>query len=705
MPADRRSLAALAPWRIALAGDLAANAPSLSDDALTASIDGTIERCLFLRACEGCGALPVGTLRTLAAGTALATTLAALVARLMRERVSAAPPDHGDAALRAFLAALAASPAAPTPDTLGDLRETFHDRPLGRLANGTIGELPRSAARKQGGVYHTPPLIVEHLVAGAVAPLLRERSGAATAHPTILDPACGGGALLLGACRALFAWYRARAPRDGAHPDLARAATGGWQLTRAARARIVRAHLYGVDRDPRALATVRLALLLAIYEGPPGSSGEDLPDLGANLRCGDALLGSDYAPDHDATAPGSHPAATPLAWEMAFPAIMGAGGFDVVLANPPYLSYTGRQAVALPQAQRRYLRARYGDVGWPAAHAYFIALAVGTLARRRCAFVVPDQVGHLERYGALRALITARTTIGEVRYWGEAIFADAITPALTLITDRAGPGPTTVRTARGDSATLPLRGAQPWRATPRGSLLLARLERQGESLGALVGDPGVHTGNCAAALIAPLASAPAGAVPILGGRQVGPYRCAPPQQALRLDHAKRPGEYFAIRPADRYADATFLIRQTADRPIVGPRRGATYFRNSLLALYPPADGRASEYLVGLLNSSLLHYAYKIQVQEASQRAFPQVKIAALRRLPIRRLALDDPEDRAQHDAIVAAVRRMLALHERDTPEAQRAARTLAVRLDRLVYRLYGLDERAIATIEAATGAG
>ncbi len=703
MPADRHLLALLAPWRIALARGFATSARALTGATLTEAVDSAVERCLFLRACEERGALPAGTLDRLAAGPEPSVGLATHFMHLVGAEPPATPLDQCDAALRTLLGAVAAMPSAITPETLGDLREAFHDRPLGRLEDGAIGELPRSTARKQGGIYHTPPPIVAYLVERALAPLLHEQAGAPTLALTILDPACGGGALLLGACQMLFDWHRARALCNEGHPDLAWDTRGVRQLTRAARARIVRAHLYGVDRDPRAIATTRLALLLAIHEGAADASDDIPPALAANLRCGDALFGADYVPDHDERADGDDPAAAPLDWATAFPAIMGAGGFDAVIANPPYLSYTGRQAVSLPRGQRGYLRARYGEIGWPAAHAYFIALAVRDLAHRRCAFIVPDQVGHLDRYGALRALITDSTSIEEARYWGEAVFAEAITPALTFVTDRAGRGPTTVRTAHDDSATLPLRGAQPWRAAPRASALLAQLERQSESLGALVGDPGVHTGNCAATLITPLTHAPADAVPILTGRQIGPYRCAPPQYALRLDHAKAPGEYFAIRPADRYEAVTFLIRQTAARPIVGPRRGAIYFRNSLLALYPPDDGRASEYLVGLLNSSLIHYVYKVQVQESTQRAFPQVKIAALRRLPIRRLALDDPDDRAQHDAIVAVVRRLLALHDDEAPVAQDAIRSLVAEIDRSIYRLYGLDERAIATVEAADG--
>jgi len=68
---------------------------------------------------------------------------------------------------------------------------------------------------------------------------------------------------------------------------------------------------------------------------------------------------------------------------------------------------------------------------------------------------------------------------------------------------------------------------------------------------------------------------------------------------LRLDYAAREGEYFTIRSAETYRRAEFVIRQTAACPIVAPRVGAEYFRNSLLALYPwpPHDSR---YVAGLL---------------------------------------------------------------------------------------------------------
>jgi hypothetical protein len=361
--------------------------------------------------------------------------------------------------------------------------------------------------------------------------------------------------------------------------------------------------------------------------------------------------------------------------------------------------------VTLPAPVRAYLRERYTRAGWPAAHAFFIEQATRQLARRRIAFVVPDQVGHLDGYARTRALLTGVT---EVRYWGEAIFAEAITPALTFIADRAHNGPLTIIERDGRVEMVNSVADRPWRGSTD-TALLTKLYRESESLGPLVGDIGVHTGNCASALIFPTADAPIGAVPILEGKDVGRYRCATPDRAFQSAYSPEPGEYFSARPEARYADAPFVIRQTASYPIVGPRRHATYFRNSLLALYPPTDGRAVEYLVGLLNSRLFRYLYSQSAREAGQRAFPQVKVGTLRRLPIRRLDLTDPRDHRQHDAIVNSVRQLLNFHE-----GQESAATLAAQhrvneaieeaeqqLDMLIYELYGLTADEIDIIENA----
>ncbi len=189
---------------------------------------------------------------------------------------------------------------------------------------------------------------------------------------------------------------------------------------------------------------------------------------------------------------------------------------------------------------------------------------------------------------------------------------------------------------------------------------------------------------------------------MLEGRQIGRYSCAPPEVAVRLAAGPR---VFVSR-AEKYANARFLIRQTAAYPIVGPREHATYFRNSLHALYAPDNGWDVRYVVGLLNSKLLRFAYVATVREARQRAFPQVKLGPLGALPIRALRLDVRAEKAQHDRLVDLVARMLDL-KHDLQIAGEAARgalraradELDLSIDRTIFGMYELNDGEIASVE------
>ena len=148
-------------------------------------------------------------------------------------------------------------------------------------------------------------------------------------------------------------------------------------------------------------------------------------------------------------------------------------------------------------------------------------------------------------------------------------------------------------------------------------------------------DCGVRTTN-AKSQVVKVAEAKGKFVITLEGKQIGRYWCAPPEVAVRLDTDAR---VFLGRD-HKYQNAKFLIRQTAAYPIAGPREHATHFRNSLHALYAPDGDLDVRYLVGLLNSKLLRFAYVTTIREASQRVFPQVKLGPLGTLPIRALDLN-----------------------------------------------------------------
>jgi hypothetical protein len=194
-------------------------------------------------------------------------------------------------------------------------------------------------------------------------------------------------------------------------------------------------------------------------------------------------------------------------------------------------------------------------------------------------------------------------------------------------------------------------------------------------------DPGVHTGNVAKRII--LKEPRAETVPVLEGRRIHPFRCDIPDRWLDLRYVGREGEYFRIAAAEVYRNTDIILRQTADRPIAARHIHRCHFRNSVLALRIP-EPFSVEYLLAVLNSDAAHRIHTALSFEAKQRAFPQVKIHALRKLPI-----PDPsagKNQARVAEIIEIVRR---IESRVAPN-----RALLEELNRLVWDLYGLDVRS-----------
>jgi len=555
--------------------------------------------------------------------------------------------------------------------------------------------------RKAAGVYYTPEPVVQAMIGWTLEPLLADKTPSDVTKLRLLDPACGSGAFLVGLYRYLLKWHldwhSARAPQDhsrGGQAVLCRDPQGSWRLQTWIKREILLNNIFGLDIDAAAVEVATHTLLLVLLEGEVGTSedgspGLSLPDLSANLRCGNALAGSDS------------PAIQPFDWddrEQGFGAVLEEGGFDLVIGNPPYLSYSGRHAAKLTPGLRTYYEAHYDFSGWPSAHGLFIQRALGLLSRRFVAFIVPAQVGHLDRYAPTRRAIDTEGGLRQVHYWGEDVFDGVVTPSVSFVSDKQHRGLVEVATPGAPSHPLERPEPEsPWRIVP-GAAVLAKMKADAWYLGKEVGDPGVHTGNSAKRLIHNAQDALPSDLPVLEGKQVFRYRCARPKKVLRADYVPVDAEYFRISREARYKDAAFVIRQTAAFPTVGPRRHATYFRNSLLALYAAPAPLDTHYVVGLLNSSLLRFAYRAQVEEAGQRAFPQVKVKSLRALPLKRIDPACLAERAAHDGIASQVGVLLTLHERlesepSPPVAEALTRQIAATdraLDQSIFDLYGL---------------
>jgi hypothetical protein len=288
----------------------------------------------------------------------------------------------------------------------------------------------------------------------------------------------------------------------------------------------------------------------------------------------------------------------------------GGRRFDAVLGNPPWASFAGRHAADLPPGLRRTLDRYRSFRGWPSLHGPFLELAV-RLARDRVALLLPAQVLDLDGYGAVRALVRAHCRVESVLDCGERGFEGVTQPccALFLVRKEGGSGG----------------GSTPFLAAAESPF--ADLRRPPPDAFA---DIGVHTGNCAAKLLRTRG------YPIREGRDVHPYRLGRARRHFDPDARLSPGDYFRAGAIARFREVPILLRQTAPRPVAALHSDPGYFRNSVLACLG-LPGLPDEVTVAWLNSSAVAHHHTTAVREASQIAFPQVKLKHLRDLPLPRV--------------------------------------------------------------------
>ena len=153
--------------------------------------------------------------------------------------------------------------------------------------------------------------------------------------------------------------------------------------------------------------------------------------------------------------------------------------------------------------------------------------------------------------------------------------------------------------------------------------------------------------------------------------------------------------------------ATYVITAVGllSAPNVPPFPGLTSFRGQAVHSSAwPEGGVDVRFLVGLLNSKVLRFAYVTMVRESRQRAFPQVKLGPLGMLPIRSINFAAPSEKARHDRIVDLVESMLQLQRTkwkqrtDERALSLEAGELDARIDAEVFALYDLDAEDITRV-------
>ena len=298
---------------------------------------------------------------------------------------------------------------------------------------------------------------------------------AALQNVRVCDPACGSGAYLLGMMQELL---------------LLRAALSAAKNVDSInvykrKLQIIQQNLYGVDLDPFAVNIARLRLWLSLAVDFEGQKPEPLPNLDFKIEVGDSLtapdpsgglgvdmfrreqinryfaLKSEYLGAHSerkrtlvaeieavrAEIRGwAHPGGVGdgFDWQVEFAEVFDDGGFDIVLANPPYVKQ------GLISGKKNVLEKVYPTVynGSADLYTYFYARALHLLRPQGLLAFISSNKWFRTGYGLnLRKYIADNAKVLSITDFGELpVFKAAATFPMIFIAQKGNGANTTVFT-------------------------------------------------------------------------------------------------------------------------------------------------------------------------------------------------------------------------------------------------------------------
>ena len=323
---------------------------------------------------------------------------------------------------------------------------------------------------------HETPAVIASFVDARGAGALRDPEAALTAlkQVRVCDPACGSGAYLLGMLQELLAL------RTG----LFTARKVDAVTIYARKLAIIQANLYGVDLDPFAVNIARLRLWLSLVVDYEGAQPPPLPNLEYKLETGDSLTAPDpsggvqpdmfrrqqiadyfdlkdrYLRAHGSAkltlraevtakeqeiAAWAHPkgGVQGFDWAVAFAEVFADGGFDLVVANPPYVR------MELFKEIKPVLKANFPEVHSERAdlYIYFYGRAVQMLKTGGMLVFISSNKWLRSGYGAnLRQYLAQRTAISNITDFGDLpVFQNAVAYPMILVAQKDVPATQEVR--------------------------------------------------------------------------------------------------------------------------------------------------------------------------------------------------------------------------------------------------------------------
>lgn len=670
-------------------------------------------------------------------------------------------------------------------EILGSAYEQFLGKQIKIDINHRAKIEEKPEVRKAGGVYYTPQYIVDYIVKNTVGKLIEGKTPKQIEKIKIADPACGSGSFLIGAYQHLLDYHKNYYIENGTKTGKKESpVTPEGNLTSAEKKRILLNNIFGVDIDVNAVEVTKLSLLLKCMEGETETTIAQqqklwheriLPTLDENIKSGNSLVDIDYYDGQIDFEPSLEKKIKPFNWRRAFSGVFSstvptkiqelkaqfnkvkkqteeaeknayaliqrlssnvdepsleyeAGGFDVIIGNPPYLG--GREWKEENGNIYDYFINKYKIAEYQFdMYTLFWELGIRLLKPNGLiGFITPNTWLNNQSNTKLRTYILENTSIQKIIDYSKVRVFDQATvlPIITVLEKNlVQKSNTEIFEPCGNEIVLKnIVNQAIWKdgtlnvinigLNETDLILRDKIERGGVELEKLAlvkfgikiyetgkGSPPQKPEFAKEKVFEANVKIDETYRPYLEGKDIHPYAIEYKERWLKY------GENLAApRDATLFFGERILVRRIIGQTLICTYTNEEYVTSQLLQIVKPVNPANSKFLLGILNSKLMAYYFRKKYNR-QDKTFPEIRIYELASLPVKQVYEGVPSEMKIKDDLTNAVDLMLKLKGEllfsklpdKTERIKSRIEHLENRINQLVYQLYQLTEEEIKTVE------
>jgi len=443
----------------------------------------------------------------------------------------------------------------------------------------------------------------------------------------ILDPACGSGAFLNQALEFLLVEHKL------IDADRRLYENEGLSLYDI-KSNILQNNLYGVDINEGAVEIAKLSLWLRT-----ATKGEPLTRLAEKIKVGNSLISDKNIVDNA------------FNWEKEFPEVFEQGGFDVIIGNPPYVTFALGSKQNFDGVDIEYYKSKFplSSVYKVSSYLIFMEMSLSLLSKNGLlSFIVPNSLYTNYYYSKFREFLINTYSIHHLYNLDYEVFDNVTIGGFSIfIFGNNEKQNTTLRVAKDiqdfytsssfnmfqdDFKKLPdnkflfsKNFISLWNKSFKESISLSSSDFQFYN--------GIKTGNNKKFLSE--TKLDNRYKKIIRGGDFYKYTPLVSQMYVLFD----PKQLWSNTKESMFTvDEKLIIRRTSDHLVITYDNQKNYPMDTTHLLYNTNDNYHVKYLLVVLLSKLMDLLYKTIVPRVGQ-AFAEVKIVNLKQLPIKNIAI------------------------------------------------------------------